>query len=756
MKSELLAPAGDIESGYAALYYGADAVYLGLQKFSARATATNFSEQNLDEFVGFAHHLGRKVYVTINTLIQESELDDLLKTLDVCSKCKVDALIIQDLGVARIVKSSYPELEMHASTQMAVHNKEGALELQKFGFSRVVVARELTLSEIKEIAAIPNLETEAFIHGALCYSYSGLCLFSSFESGRSANRGKCLYPCRSIFNGEAGEKHYFSMKDMALSEDVLKMPVTSLKIEGRKKSPLYVAAVCDYYRRILDGKGTDENLAEHIKQIFSRPWCKFHFKGKDKNVIERDFVGHRGLFIGQVNKVIKNVLMFKTCYKIARYDGLQIEIPGIEKPFGFSVQKLKLNGKNVFEVQAGDEIAVELPPQAPFLEKGCKIYLSSSSEVKGAYDYTKPRPNEFKQKMPVDVWVEVKPQQITAKCLDFKAEVAGEFEPAQDVAKVVDAAQRAFAKSGESDVVLNSLQVSNPKNLFVPASLFNELRRQLYGQIVPTQKVGALPASDAAIVHSEHAKWIVKTDDWQKISALPQDEISEIIYLLSEETNLNDLKNIAKNKIRLALPTVCRKPDAFKDKIEALLAQGYKKWEVGNYWGLEVLPDKGIDLSFDSSLYTLNTQAIQMAKEMGAGRVTLSLEDTLENMKTLTQKASLPSVMVVYQDVPLFTSAACIRSNACKDCKREEKWLNLTKDGQKYQALSKNCQTMLFAQKPYCVAEFAPQVKADFYRADFAFKPYESKKVAQIWESLKKFQNISESQQANLSRLGGF
>ena len=144
MKTELLAPAGDIEAGYAALFYGADAVYLGLQQFSARATATNFSEENLNEFVGYAHHLGRKVYAAVNTLVQEKELSDLLKSLDICSRCKVDAVILQDLGVARIIRESYPELEMHASTQMAVHNKEGALALQKEGFSRVVVARELT------------------------------------------------------------------------------------------------------------------------------------------------------------------------------------------------------------------------------------------------------------------------------------------------------------------------------------------------------------------------------------------------------------------------------------------------------------------------------------------------------------------------------------------------------------------------------------------------------------------------------------
>ena len=168
-KQELLAPAGDIEAGYAALYYGADAVYLGLSKFSARATATNFDADTLDEFTAYAHNLNRKVYVALNTVLQESELPELIKSPDICTRCKVDGLIIQDLGVARVMREQYPWFEMHASTQMAVHNKEGALFLQKMGFKRVVLARELTAAEIREIAAIPNLETEAFIHGALCY-----------------------------------------------------------------------------------------------------------------------------------------------------------------------------------------------------------------------------------------------------------------------------------------------------------------------------------------------------------------------------------------------------------------------------------------------------------------------------------------------------------------------------------------------------------------------------------------------------------
>ena len=232
MKKELLAPAGDIEAAYAAFYYGADAVYLGLKQFSARATANNFTEEELGELTAFAHHLGKKVFVTINTVLQTSELEDLMKVLEVCKREKVDAVILQDLGVARIVKKMFPELEMHASTQMVVHNKQGALALKNLGFSRVVLARELTLAEIKEIATIENLELEAFVHGALCYSYSGVCQFSSFEHGRSANRGKCLYPCRAKFEKDGKEEHCFSMKDMALKTTRILYTILHLELKN--------------------------------------------------------------------------------------------------------------------------------------------------------------------------------------------------------------------------------------------------------------------------------------------------------------------------------------------------------------------------------------------------------------------------------------------------------------------------------------------------------------------------------------------
>lgn len=751
MKKELLAPAGDLEAGYAALYYGADAVYLGLKHFSARATAANFSAENLNEFVEYAHFLKRKVFVAVNTLLQENELDELIKTLDICAKYKVDALIIQDLGVAKVVREIYPELEMHASTQMAVHNKEGALALKKIGFSRVVLARELTLNEIKEIAAIPNLETEAFIHGALCYSYSGLCMFSSLETGKSANRGKCLYPCRTEFCGENGAKHCFSMKDMALQGDVLKMPVTSLKIEGRKKTALYVAAVTDYYRRILDGKGDDGQRAENIQQIFSRPWTKLHLNGKNKDVVDQYFVGHRGLKIGKVSAANKGYLSFKTNHKIARYDGIQIDVEGEEKPFGFSLQLMRVKGQNTFEAQEGEMVDIKLPSQSPKLQKGQEIYLSSSSEVKMAYPYSKPKAGEFKNRPEIKVEITVEAEEVKAQAAGFANKVYGVFEKANNPEKIAETMHNVFAKTGENNFKLGEVCIDNPKGLFVPVSLLNELRRGLYEKVVLSDQARALP-DVGAVREVKEPKWVIKVDKVENLQKINLEDVAEIIFLLATDTNPEVLNSLPKNKLRLALPTVCRHPQLFVPLIKTLLAQGYKKWEIGNYWGREVLPENGIDLSFDYSLYVLNTQAVEMAKSMGANRVSLSPEDVLSNLKDVSEKSSLPVSFTLYQDVPLFISANCIRSNPCTSCPRGEKWMELERDGVKYKALSRDCQIMLFSEKALCFAAEAALIKADYYRVDFCYKKYNLKIIAEIWDKLRKFEDIAGCMKANINK----
>ena len=752
MKTELLAPAGDIEAGYAALYYGADAVYLGLKHFSARATATNFDETELNNFVGYAHHLKRRVYVTVNTLVQEQELPSLIDSLDICSNCCVDGIILQDLGVARIIKSQYPELELHASTQMAVHNKEGALALQKLGFKRVVLARELSLAEIKDIASIPNLETEAFIHGALCYSYSGLCLFSSLESGRSANRGKCLYPCRSVFSGKSGDKHYFSMKDMALQNEVLKMPVTSLKIEGRKKNALYVAAVTDYYRHILDGKGARIQKEENIKQIFSRPWCKFMFHGKDKAVVDRDFVGHRGLPVGKVSQVANGRLIFKPNHKIARHDGLQIDIAGQEKPFGFSIQNMYVGRHKVFEADAQSEVSITLPPKSPDITKGQNIYLASSSAVKGGYDYSRPKDGEYINRHEIEVELIITPNKISARSGEFSAELCGNFAKADDVSKTISAADKAFNKTGNTKLHLTGLHITNPEGLFVPASMFNELRRKLYGEISFEGKHGTLPQLIEPCNHQQ-PKWIIRTDNPDNLNLLNLENLAEIEFLISRDTKVQNVADYPKNKVRLVLPALARDSAGWKPTISAFLSAGYKKWTIGNWWGLNLLPEQGIDLAFDNSLYTLNTQAISMAKEIGASRVCLSFEDTLNNMRVIASKSALPVVFPVYSDVPLFSSAVCIRDNSCSQCPKGSRWIELHQDGNTYWALSRNCQTYVFDNRPLCFATEAREVKADFYRADFCYKNYSAQAVLQIFEKISTYQDIADCAKGNITSL---
>ncbi len=747
-KHELLAPAGDLDAGYAALYYGADAVYLGLKSFSARASATNFSPEELNEFTAYAHHLGRKVYVTVNTLIQENELNELIKTLDVCSACQVDGIILQDFGVAYIIKEHYPNLSMHASTQMAVHNIEGALTLKKLGFTRVVLARELTLPEIEKIASIPDLEIEVFVHGALCYAYSGLCLFSSMESGRSANRGKCAYPCRACFKMGSKDGHFFSMKDLALGENVLKLPICSLKIEGRKKKDLYVAAVVDYYRRILDTGKADPIRAENIKQIFSRPWTTFHVLGKNQDIIDKDFVGHRGLPIGQVENVLKQYLTFTPKHAFSRFDGLQLDIPGQERPFGFSVQEILLNGRRIFDVKANQKVQVQLPPHSPFINKGTNIYLASSGAVKCAYHYDRPKPNEYKIRPEIKVQIVLTKNKITAEARNKKVVLKGYFESAQNIEKMHDSVRKVFEKYKDTNF-LPIIKIENKDNVFVPVSILNQLRRDLYTQIQVEQESIQLPPPQAREI--KNSAWLIKTDNMDCLEGVDLKNFAEIILQLSPKTDLKKLKSFPKNRVRLALPMIIRGTEAYQNLIQKLLNFGYRKWEIANISGLSFLPSKGIDLSFDSSLYCMNTEAIQMAKNLGANRITLPIEDTIENMAKVSTYSALSTVAIVYQDIPLFTSANCIK-NKCSHCTKEACTLPLQKGHETYFAQIKDCCLTLISNKAFYMGKMRPQIPSDFYRIDFINKNYTPSQVQEIIQKVQLGENIIQTHSGNLKQ----
>ena len=288
-KCEILAPAGSMESVIAATRSGADAVYIGAKEFSARASAENFSIDEIKSVCSYCRERNVKVYLTLNTLIFDEELRDALALCQDAYKAGIDAVIVQDLGLAALIKKSMPKLPLHASTQLSVHTPEGAKALENFGFKRVVLSRELSKAEIKEIAEATDIELEVFVHGALCMSVSGQCYFSAMLGSRSGNRGRCAQPCRLPFKLKGGNGYALSLKDSSLCnylKELEDMGVKSAKIEGRMKRPEYVSAAVRACREGLDNGKVSEKTAETLKSVFSRTgFTDGYYKGKrDKNL----------------------------------------------------------------------------------------------------------------------------------------------------------------------------------------------------------------------------------------------------------------------------------------------------------------------------------------------------------------------------------------------------------------------------------------------------------------------------------------
>lgn len=268
-KIEILAPVGGEEQLLAAVRCGADAVYFGLQNFNARRNASNFNGENLQDTIDYCHERNCRVNITVNTIVHDSEIDEMHKTVDTAAMAGADALIIQDFAVARYVKDRWPDLAMHASTQMAVHNSEGVRILKDYGFKQFVLARELSLDEIKEIYDKTGEDLEVFVHGAHCMSVSGNCYMSAFIGGRSGNRGLCAQPCR--LEWESAERdHALSLKDLSYIthiNELIDAGVKTLKIEGRMKRPEYVAEAVTQCRNAADGRRVD---LDNLQAVFSR------------------------------------------------------------------------------------------------------------------------------------------------------------------------------------------------------------------------------------------------------------------------------------------------------------------------------------------------------------------------------------------------------------------------------------------------------------------------------------------------------
>ena len=704
--------------------------------------------------------------------------------------------------MARLVRRFFPGLELHASTQLVAHNLEGVLALKALGFRRVVLARELSLAEVTSIAqrcgarkvaadGRPELELEVFIHGALCYSLSGLCLFGAMEKGRSGNRGQCPYCCRvarctsersrlevEVEKGkltvhsppqaststypppQASTSTYpFSMKDLRLGEDARKLVeagVTSLKVEGRMKSPLYVASVTRYYRDILDGAKPRVTAAD-LETVFSRRTTRLYFDGRDtaESPVDPEAPGHRGAFVGTVKKVTRDRdgrawLRFHAVRALEKHDGLQFEATGDDgRPLGLGIGEMRqaISRRPVFEVNAGVDVEILLPEEdgasagrreasgsglAERLKSGMRVYCSMSNAVKRMFPTPSFRPSDVAGGCALDVTVRLTKAGVTATgrpLIRTNAQAGGgigdaalpmhtgrgaspmrpqeglhlplctvsaerPLGAAKAPEKTAAAVSAAFSKLGGTPYRLGRLSVEDPERLFAPASLLNDLRRDL------------VAALDAARVHAREAKVAAVRDegtDSGRIGdaplpmdtdgagsdpsgraaspmpprtpqsplastlkvrpgqAVPLGDWDEIVVAVNAETKEADLAFATGNgarAVRLALPVYTAEPafNRLRSAVKRLVRAGFAKWECADLATLRMLTSVGVsDVTADWSLAAFNAPALAALAELGVRRFVASPENGRENLQFLAE-SGFSVEFLRQQATPLFIS----------------------------------------------------------------------------------------------------
>lgn len=486
---ELLAPAGSLESLKAAVNSGANAVYLGGTMFNARAYATNFSDEELQEAIQYAHLRNVKIYVTVNTLFYDEEFKELMAYIDRLYLMNVDALIIQDLGLMAEVKKLYPDFEIHASTQASIHQLSGVEAMAKQGVDRVVLARENTIEEIHDIAQHTQIDIEVFVHGALCMCYSGQCLMSSLIGKRSGNRGKCAQPCRLPYKLKLEDKsldyapHYLlSAKDICVIEnigDYIEAGVTSFKIEGRMKRPEYVAAVVKSYRHAIDqwlkthSVGDVEEEKAEMFQMFNRSFSLGHAY-HENNIITDIFPGNFGIEIGEVTQYDRKeqLVYIKLNQPLAQGDGIRF---GFEDS-GRVVNKMYYRDRLVNQGKPQDEIAVEFNVK---IKEGTKVFKTSSAQLiqKLQKEYS-----EKKIKSPITLQLSGKIGEpltltLTSKQHQVAVQSSAIVEKAMNSALSLERIQQQLSKLGNTVYTAEKIIINLPDGVQFPIKELNELRR---------------------------------------------------------------------------------------------------------------------------------------------------------------------------------------------------------------------------------------------------------------------------------------
>ncbi len=748
---ELLVPAGNERALVAAVQSGADAVYLGLREFSARRGADNFTMDELAEAVRYAHLRGARVYLTLNVLALPDELPKTLILAAAAREAGVDAFIVQDLGLAGLLARHLPDVALHASTQMSTHTPDGIAVLDRLGFGRVTLARELTLGEVASCAAGP-VPVEVFIHGALCYCYSGQCLLSSMVGGRSGNRGLCVQACRLAYELaddrvgpiEAGGDYPLSTKDLCGVNLIPKLAVAgvaALKIEGRLKSAEYVATVVDVYRRALDRWAADpETFAvsdedrHALEEAFSRGFTEGYLSGiRDHRMMSVARPSDRGVPIG---RVVRCDVAARTCViKLTRGLAVGDEIEIWVRKGGRVAQKidrLEVEGEKFDEARAGQTVTVGVSRPAGFEDR---VFRTANARLLEAAR-ERLRPSGAARLVPIDVTAELRvgEQLLLQAVAEDGAEVevaAARVEPART--KPLDKAivGEHLGRLGGSAYSARRIDVTIDKDCFLPLSEINKARQVLidrldsarlapwrreerrvrYDRRSAAPRAPCRPVLAASADVPETALELAETGlDWLYFDPSFErgwDSLARRLESVSEAVRSRG------GRLALLLPPIVREREMSEfDDLIGRLGGALDGVVVGHAGQTARFSSRVSTVIGSSALNVANAESVEAVSSLGADRVTLSLELTGAQIMEIAAQTSVPLEVVVFGSLQVMIAENCLYAlpGGCGDCTGRTGFVRDAKDFVFPVRVDRACHTRIFNPFDLSVVKQLPEL----------------------------------------------
>ena len=745
---ELLSPVGDFDCLKAAVQNGANAVYFGGQLFNARYSARNFDKDGIREAVNYAKSRNVKINFTLNILLKNNEFDDAIDVVKYIYELGVDAVIVDDLGFAKYIIDNFPGMEVHGSTQMTIHNLEGAIALKNLGYSRVVLARESTLSDIDYICRNANIDIEAFVHGALCISYSGQCLFSSAIGGRSGNRGRCAQPCRMYYNmletsdnvsyKNIGKGFLISPRDLCgldFIPDLIKAGVKSFKLEGRMKTPEYVATVTRIYRKYIDlalsdnDYIVDKNDLHDLMLAFNRGGFSKGCLGGDDN---HDYVfeekpSNQGLYIGNISKIDKKngLISIKTNEPLDIGDTFLVQ----QEDHKYTISEILKNGSHVKSAAIGDLVTIGRVKGK--LELGDKVFKINSSviskEIKefNSHEHVKiPLVANFKALIGKPIELEVASLDEPGNTyFGLSTTISNEIQPIEAISNPISKERliEQLNKTTDTNFEFKQINIEMDDNIYIPKiSSINALRRDalnaLYQKGIDNfTRILPSKLSSTELVH-QHVFPSIRTYsvllnsidtsmDYSSLKNVDRVYIPLKFFIKKEfESKLLEISQFT--DCYIDIPTIVR--DNFRNVFYNNFDEKVNKFNIkglviSNLSGIEFMMKYvgKLDIVSKYTLNIYNNHTIDELKKVGVNRVTISPELDSETIIDLCNNSSLPTEFLVYGKLPVMHIQYCPlgKSNKCyptcsMKCKTSNRFYLEDRLGYKFEFVPDNMQTI--------------------------------------------------------------